>query len=246
MPGNAAETCTAAARSALPKSTLPKSTLLVFTRVPAPGRVKRRLVPALGAAGAAALYRSMVKRTLAVARGSGLSRVILCYYGKAPGPWLRACASNRRIPLRRQQGDDLGTRMHSALSAALAGGGAALLVGCDCPTLTAADLAAAAEKLHQGYDAALGPCTDGGYYLVGLRRPQPRLFHGIPWGGPRVMARTLERCREQGLRYWLAPQRRDLDRPADLRRLRAGSLRPPRLPRKNRRAHASFFPSFPP
>jgi glycosyltransferase A (GT-A) superfamily protein (DUF2064 family) len=97
--------------------------------------------------------------------------------------------------------------------------GPLLLIGTDCPALSEAHLGAAATALHDGHDAVFIPAEDGGYVLVGLRRPQPRLFEGIAWGSDKVMAQTRERLVALGLRWTEPLVLWDVDRPEDLPRL---------------------------
>jgi rSAM/selenodomain-associated transferase 1 len=122
------------------------------------------------------------------------------------------------VDLRSQSGADLGARMAAAFTAHA---GPLLLIGTDCPALQAAHLAAAASALldDRDNDAVFIPVEDGGYVLVGLRRPQARLFEAIDWGSERVMAQTRQRMSELGLRWAELPTLWDVDRPADLLRL---------------------------
>jgi rSAM/selenodomain-associated transferase 1 len=120
------------------------------------------------------------------------------------------------MPIRCQDGVDLGARMHAALTASLQGAGRAVLIGSDCPEYDPDYLRAAFTALDQ-HDAVIGPAADGGYVLIGLRRPPPgRLFEGIAWGGPEVYAATCERLGGLGMRWRALPPRRDLDDPAGL------------------------------
>ncbi|MCA1990227.1 MAG: TIGR04282 family arsenosugar biosynthesis glycosyltransferase, partial [Desulfarculus sp.] len=129
--------------------------------------------------------------------------------------------------IRPQDSGDLGRRMDLALTRALAEGEErAVLIGSDCPGLTAEILEQAFAVLAD-HDLVLGPAQDGGYYLVGLRRPAPEIFRGIAWGSDRVLRQTLNRAGELGLRVALLPELADLDRPEDLPRL----VSPPPLPR---------------
>ena len=192
--------------------------LLIFTRAPYPGQVKTRLAPLLGAAGAAALQISLLKRVLATAM-SGRRIPTQLWYAGPPHPLLQSLAHRYRIALRRQQGEDLGIRMAQACGTVLRHHRAVLLVGSDCPRLRKQDLENAVAALENGSDVVLGPAWDGGYYLLGLRCFRLPLFRDVPWGDARVLAFSLRRCRLMGLRVWLLPRRRDIDRPVDLAHL---------------------------
>jgi rSAM/selenodomain-associated transferase 1 len=194
--------------------------LLVFAKAPVPGRVKTRLIPPLGPRGAAAVQRRLVRAALAAALAGSPWPLELHVPPPLGHPFFAACRRDLGLRLAAQRGPDLGARMAHALGAALGEVDAAVLMGSDCPALTPADVAEAAAALEAGYDAVLGPALDGGYYLIGLRRPQPRLFRGMPWGGPRVLALTRARLRASGLAWHELPPRADLDRPADLHLLR--------------------------
>ena len=202
----------------------PGCRIMIFAKAPVPGRVKTRLIPALGEDGAAELQRVLIARTLRVASAAGLGAPELWC---APNPddlFLAACAERHGVSLHAQPEGDLGTRMAHALDASLASGVPGLLIGCDCPVLTAGYLREAAAALTGGSDAVFGPAEDGGYVLIGLaRRPAAPLFETISWGTATVMRETRARL-ERGNWRWreLAPLW-DVDRPDDLRRL--GELR---------------------
>jgi hypothetical protein len=178
-----------------------RTSVLVFAREPRAGRVKTRLIPRLGAAGAARLHARLVRRALATARAARLGEVAL---------WSS----------RRQRGADLGARMDHALRRALRRAPRAILMGADAPALRPAHLRRAARWLAGGADAVFAPAADGGYALVALRRAAPRLFEGIAWGGPAVMAQTRARLAALGWRWRELPEVWDVDRPEDLARLR--------------------------
>jgi len=180
--------------------------VVVFAREPRAGRVKTRLIPLLGAWGAAQLYVRLLERTLATARKAGLGCVEIAW-------------------ARRQHGTDLGERMHHAFARELRRAKRVILIGSDCPTLRARHLRQAARWLAGGADAVFAPAEDGGYALIGLRRLSPRLFEGIQWGGAQVMAQTRARLAALGWRWRELPEVWDVDRPEDVRRLqRAGLL----------------------
>jgi hypothetical protein len=200
-----------------------RAAIAVFARAPVPGRCKTRLIPALGADGAAALQRQLIERTLATACALAGARVTLWVAGDPAHPDIAAAATRHGVEVAAQAGADLGARMHHAFATA---GGPLVLVGTDCPGLTTADLAAAAAALAAD-DVVIQPASDGGYVLVGLARPAPALFEAIPWGEAEVLQRTLARIDALGLRCALRPTRDDLDTEADLRRaLAAGLLEP--------------------
>lgn len=204
--------------------------LIVFAKAPRPGCVLTRLQPVLGASRAVRLHCLLVEDTLRRARASGISRLVLCHgdvAGKAETRWLHGCARRYGAGVRVQRGCDLGERMHNALAEALRTSGAALIVGCDCPELTGVEIRRAMLRLHRDSEVVLGPAEDGGYYLVGLRRPERRLFGHMRWGGPGVSRETLRRCRGLGLSVSLGPRLRDLDRAEDWIRLCGEGLRLP-------------------
>jgi hypothetical protein len=110
--------------------------------------------------------------------------------------------------------------MNRALGEALKTSAVALVIGGDCVSLDGDDLRFALAALAAGHDAVLGPAEDGGYLLIGLRHPRPGLFRNIHWGGPRVLAATRRRLAREGLSWVELPTRWDVDRPADVRRLK--------------------------
>ena len=192
--------------------------IAVFSKAPLAGETKTRLIPALGAAGAARLQRRLCLRSLDLACRAAHGKVTLWAAPDHRQRFFRAVQAQRGIALRSQTGSHLGECMSNAF---VAHAGPLLLIGTDCPALTEAHLAAAATALHEGHDAVFIPAEDGGYVLVGLRRPQPRLFEGIDWGSDQVMAQTRERLIALGLRWAEPLVLWDVDRPEDLPRLAA-------------------------
>lgn len=184
----------------------PSPRLVLFTRFPEPGQAKTRLIPALGAAGAAALHRRLTEQTLVTLRATGLE--VEVWVTGAPfaafADWLGAAT------FRLQGEGDLGARMARALDPA-----PAIIVGSDLPDLAPAHVAAAVRLLARGH-VALGPAEDGGYYLLGLPAPAPFLFGTMDWGTDAVLAETLRRLGAHGQAHGLLPTLADLDRPEDL------------------------------
>ncbi len=187
--------------------TSPAPRVALFTRFPEPGRAKTRLIPALGAEGAAALHRRLAERALAAVRGSALPFELRGTGASAASfrDWL-----GPDVALADQGGGTLGERMARVPPPAI-------LVGTDIPDLHPAHLIAAAAALRT-HPAAIGPAEDGGYYLLGLARPMPFLFTAMPWGAADVFALTLRRMAEHGIAPAVLDTLADLDRPEDLAR----------------------------
>ena len=190
----------------------------IFARAPVPGFAKTRLIPRLGAAGAAALHGRLVAHALATARAAEIGPVTLWSPPEnEDDAFLTDVARRFGAARATQRGPDLGARMLAAFEAQAP----LLLMGSDAPSITAADLRACAAALHEGVDAVFLPAEDGGYALVGARRPIPEIFTGMTWGDDRVMAATRARLAAQGL-VWAEPRVVwDVDRPADYERLAA-------------------------
>lgn len=202
-----------------------KPALLVFARAPVPGKVKTRLIPALDADAAAALYRRLTRQALATAVESKLGDVILFCAPNTRHSFFRRLKSDFDIPLRSQRGADLGERMLNALNFALSRHQSAILIGSDCAELDAAYLQRAAARLNSDdVPVVLGPAADGGYVLIGTNRIDPRLFGGVPWGSDRVLEITRSRLGALKWRFSELETLRDIDRPEDLARLDPGIL----------------------
>lgn len=191
--------------------------IAILAKAPIAGLAKTRLIPALGAAGAARLQRVFTRRTLRTALAAQLGPVSLWCTPDVQHRSLRALAAAYPVSLCPQSEGDLGHRMHSAFDA-LCPAGPVLLVGTDCPALRPTDLRAAALALLEGKDLALQAAEDGGYVMIGLRQPQPGLFEHIPWSTDQVLTNTLARAKAQHLSLWQAPTLWDVDLPADLPR----------------------------
>ena len=202
--------------------------LQVFAKAPVAGQCKTRLIPALGAAGAAQLHERLVRHRLAAAQ-AWLHRTqhavpharveLWC----APDPqhaFFAACAREFNLTLKQQSGPDLGARMWLALCGALAQGERPVLIGTDCPSLAVDDIVAAFGALDHA-DAVYAPAHDGGFVLVGLARAVPELFAGIAWGTSRVMAATRKAAARAHARVARMRTLHDLDTPSDLARLKS-------------------------
>jgi rSAM/selenodomain-associated transferase 1 len=202
--------------------------IAVFARAPVPGEAKTRLIPKLGATGAAELQLALMRRSVTTALAASLGRVSLWCAPDCRHPSFVACAKDLGVALHPQRGADLGERMFNAF-AQLCRQRNAMIIGTDCPALTAETLRIAAGALIEGNDAVVVPAEDGGYVLIGLRRAVASLFHGIPWGRDTVMTETLERLSRAKLRYRELAPSWDVDRPEDFERLSASGLMAPTI-----------------
>lgn len=218
--------------------------VVVFARAPRPGMVKTRLAELLGAEGAAGLHARLVKRTLETARAAGFRRIELHGAPDCDDPFFRFCAGHYGVTLASQAPGDLGARMLAAFESALATHARVLLVGSDCPALTARHLRQAERSLREGADAVLGPCEDGGYALIGLKRVHPRLFEGTAWGSESVAADTRARLAGLGWRWHELETLWDVDRPEDYARLVDSGLLEKRDPPKAARSHDILHADF--
>jgi rSAM/selenodomain-associated transferase 1 len=193
----------------------------ILAKAPLPGVAKTRLVPALGADGAAALQARFIERTVTTAQSAAIGPVTLWAAPDQHHPAFQTLSALFGVALAHQPDGDLGTRMLAAIVAAR---GPALVIGTDCPALTPAHLTAAADVLRGGCDAVVIPADDGGYALIGMRAPHASVFDGVPWGTATVMAETRRRLRAARL-VWREPARLwDVDEPADLARMQRSGL----------------------
>ena len=190
--------------------------LAILAKAPIPGQAKTRMIPALGAEGAARLQHRLIEHTLKMALGATSARNITLWTAlEHDHPCFIEFQQRYGVTLRPQPEGDLGVRMHAALCLA---GGPSLLIGTDCPILDKTLLKTCQKRL-KGADSVFLPAEDGGYALVGVRRPDPRLFRGIDWGTSSVMSQTRTRLAELLWTLECPTTVWDLDTPQDLARL---------------------------
>ena len=192
--------------------------VIVFAKAPIAGYAKTRLIPALGARGAAELAERLMHGALAHAVEAHIGPVELCVTPQRDHAAFAAAVQRHGVALAEQGDGDLGERMARAFQRVLLDQPRALLIGTDAPGLDAAYLRAAAHALHEA-DAVFGPAADGGYTLVGLKRAVPELFLDMRWSHDQVMAHTRERLAWMRLRHIELPLLHDVDVPADLMHL---------------------------
>ena len=213
--------------------------LITVSKKPEPGRTKTRLCPPLSGEQAAALYHSFLLDTLELMQQVEETQPVLAYTPDEAEPFFRELVPDG-FELTPQVGPDLGERLHNVLSGCLQNGydQVAVMDG-DSPTLPVEILRQAFAALNDpGIDVVFGPCEDGGYYLIGLKQPNPALFRDIPMSTPQVAEETLRRAEAQGLCVHLLPRWYDVDVYADLQRLNE-ELRA--LPRDRARHTRSFL-----
>lgn len=192
----------------------------ILARAPIAGQTKTRLIPALGAEGAANLQRWLLRRTVATALVADVGPVTLWCAGDPHHRDFALCRMFDSVSLRLQPEGDLGLRMSEALRQSPTPAGT-LVIGTDCPALGATHLRDAARQLGD-HDAVVVPAEDGGYVLIGTRSPPPAVFAGVEWGTDRVMGQTRQRLAALGCRWSEPATLWDVDRPDDLERLMAG------------------------
>lgn len=189
--------------------------LLILVKNPIAGKTKTRLAASVGHARALEIYVELMRYTREASMGlTGVTKYL--YYSQFvddADDW-----SNSDFIKMVQVGSDLGVRMATALDRALARGHrGAVIIGSDCPKLSTAILAEAFDRLND-VDLVVGPAVDGGYYLLGLRHPQPYLFADMTWSTEDVRTVTLARAEQRGLRVHLLPVLSDVDRLEDWER----------------------------
>ena len=197
----------------------PDARILIFAKAPVAGKVKTRLIPALGAQQAAAFHAACVRRCTLDRVAMGIAPVALFVDGPLDHPVIEQLRASVEIDVYPQQGDDLGERMLNAAQHVLSSASLVLLTGTDSPGLTRDDFICAMMALRQGHEVVMQPAFDGGYVMLGLQARFPNLFTDMPWGTDRVAQLTAERCQKFGASLYQLEPSWDVDRPEDLSRL---------------------------
>jgi rSAM/selenodomain-associated transferase 1 len=194
-----------------------------MARAPIPGRCKSRLAAVVGDVRAAALYQAMLLDTLDALSASvhAEARLVVMAAPEDDGVRVLRALAPRRWEVVAQRGEGLGARLADALLRLGAGGDVVALVDSDSPTVDFGVIARSLEHLRGDHKAMMGPCTDGGYYLIALTSPDIRVFEGIDWSTPRVQEQTRARCAALGIDLQELPPGHDVDDAEGLARLRA-------------------------
>jgi uncharacterized protein len=193
------------------------SALVIFAKAPVPGQVKTRLCPPLTPDEAATLQGTLVLDV--VEKSRSVERQMARYLACSPSqehPFFKVMEGRHGLRLLDQQGDDLGARMAGVFAELFqAGYQPVVMVGTDVPAMPSGVLLEARDALAR-HDVVLGPAEDGGYFLIGLKKPAPELFKDIPWSTGEVRALTLKKAAALGLTVAELAANRDLDRVEDL------------------------------
>jgi len=196
----------------------PQGELIIFARAPVPGQVKSRLAAGIGKQAAAECYRVLLVNTVELAASSDIVPHRLEVDADTGHQVFRSLTVQFNISVTQQCDGDLGRKMAHSLGKALEYSEFALIIGSDCPAITADYIQAACLAMYDGHDVVIGPAEDGGYVLIGSRVNQPAMFANIPWGSGQVLARTRERLHALGLSCKELDMLWDIDRPGDYER----------------------------
>lgn len=197
--------------------------IAIFAKAPVTGYAKTRLIPLLGRQGAADLQAILIRQTVETATRSPLRPISLWCAPDGSHDLFASLSQEFALTSHQQIGADLGARMLNAFEA-LTPNGPVVLIGTDCPALTTEHLVHCSDALRNGADAVFIPAEDGGYALIGLRRPITQLFENMPWGTNGVMSRTRERLHELRLDVFETQELWDIDTPADFLRAQSAGL----------------------
>nr|AGS53102.1 hypothetical protein [uncultured bacterium contig00036] len=193
-----------------------KQALILFARLPLPGKVKTRLMTRLSGADCADLQWALLADLAPALHGADGDLFVFYTPPRNPEAFRRLQEQMDPAIYVQQQGDDLGQRMHEAFTWAFKQGyERCLLLGSDIPLISGADISAAQELLNH-YDVVLGPSEDGGYWLVGLKQAFPPLFQRQSYSHSQVLAQAQAACAVHGASVGMAASRRDIDTWEDL------------------------------
>lgn len=196
----------------------PKYRIVIFAKAPLTGQAKTRLSPALGAIGAAELAKKLLRLCVNEALQADIGAVELCVAPSMHHPIWRELDIPKTIEWTEQGEGDLGERLARATQRATAQGEIVLLIGTDCPGLTAEILREAAQSLAH-HQACIVPVSDGGYALLGLHHYYSSAFLDMPWSTSKVAQITRKRLHDQGVLPHEFPILNDIDEPSDLQYL---------------------------
>lgn len=185
--------------------------LIIFVKNLIEGRVKTRLAATLGNDGAMDIYKQLLKNTQNSILTFEADKIVFYSDFIEEEIWEKNSFQNKI-----QQGNDLGERMKNAFkSSFIAGYEKIVIIGTDCPGIHKSILENAFMALNN-LDIVIGPATDGGYYLLGMKKEHPFLFQNIEWSTDKVLQQTIDLCNKNRLSYFLLPELSDIDEEKDL------------------------------
>ena len=186
-----------------------KCCLIVFAKEPETGRVKTRLKKHLNAKSRSDLYKAFLKDTLDIARKVYCKEKVIFYQAKQKPLYLKR--TGKDFAFYKQNGKDLGERMHNAFTyAKCRSANKIVIIGSDSPNLPVKFIKIAFCRLNE-YDIVIGPSSDGGYYLIGLKEPEAALFKGVKWSTSDVLDNTLKQAKNLGRSVSLLDEWHDVD-----------------------------------
>ena len=185
--------------------------LIIFIKNQIEGKVKTRLAATIGHEAAMKIYQQLIQRTNTVANRIEADKIVFYSNFIEDDIW-----ENNIYKKQVQHGDTLGMKMENAFKSSFtAGHKKIVIIGTDCPEINENILKNAFEKLNS-YDIVIGPATDGGYYLLGMKKEYPFLFQNIEWSTDKVLQQTIDLCKKNQLSYFLLPELSDIDEEKDL------------------------------
>jgi rSAM/selenodomain-associated transferase 1 len=192
--------------------------ILVFARPPENGRVKTRLAKTIGNKHALEVYIDLLKHTVAMVCSSSLAKVEICVAGNIDHAIFNELVQKYDVELTTQSGNDLGDRMYNAISAALNHFSYCVIIGSDCPVMSADYIDQAFASLKSGFDAVIGPAEDGGYVLLAAKKVEQSWFADIEWGSQHVHRQTLMKMQDGAVQVAQLDVLWDIDTFSDFRR----------------------------
>ncbi len=195
----------------------PEARILLFCRAPVAGQVKTRLARTIGNEAAVRWHRALAMHCLETVAAAQLAPLQLWCSPDVQHNFFSRQQARFPLSLHGQSGPDLGARMSHAFDVALVDAEYALVIGTDCPVLSADYLHQALTALRDGAPAVIGPAEDGGYVMLGQRCNHQSLFEDMPWGTRTVFEKT---CQRMAGDYLALPPLWDVDVVEDLRRLK--------------------------
>jgi len=189
----------------------PDARIIVFCKTPLLGKVKSRLMPELTAEQAMAVHIQLTERLLSWLSKSQLCQVDVWAFPDQDAPFFKQCEAEFDISLSVQCEGDLGQKMSHAIAHTLSTAKHVILIGTDCPSLSAEHIESSLKALEAGQDIVIAPAEDGGYTMIGCSQSYPVLFEDIAWSTDTVFTVTKQKIDGLGLRCYVSPLQWDVD-----------------------------------